>query len=163
MIAVLLPLLAAGPAVLPERRAPVRVDADEVRYLYPKREAIFTGKPTVRLTQGDAVLTCRRLVATNDAAGRIEKAVCTGDVRFARGARIVTCETATFENGAGRVTCEGNPVLRDGATVAHGERLVYELATDEVTLLRPVIELPPDEVEARRKDIEARRPRGEKQ
>jgi lipopolysaccharide export system protein LptA len=140
-------------------RGPVRVDADEVRYVYPRHQVIFTGKPKVRLTQDDAVLTCRRLVATNDDAGKIARAVCTGDVRFTRGARVVTCETATFEEAAGRVTCEGSPVLRDGGTTAHGERLVYELASDEVTLERPTIEMPPEQVEAQRKALEERRRR----
>jgi lipopolysaccharide export system protein LptA len=140
----------AGPAAPAGRPSPVRVDADEVRYVYPKRQVIFTGKPLVRLVRDDGVLTCRRLVATTDEGG---------DVRFARGARVVTCESATYEDEAGRITCEGSPVLKDGASEARGEKLVYELATDEVTMVRPVIEVPASEVEAHRKELEARRRR----
>ena len=147
----------AGPAAPAGRPSPVRVDADEVRYVYPKRQVIFTGKPLVRLVRDDGVLTCRRLVATTDEGGRIGRAVCTGDVRFARGARVVTCESATYEDEAGRITCEGSPVLKDGASEARGEKLVYELATDEVTMVRPVIEVPASEVEAHRKELDARR------
>jgi lipopolysaccharide export system protein LptA len=155
--AVALAAVLAGPPAPAGRAGPVRVDADEVRYVYPKRQVIFTGKPLVRLVRDDGVLTCKRLVATTDEAGRIGRAVCTGDVRFERGPKIVTCESATYEDAAGRIICEGSPVLKDGASEARGERLVYELATDEVTMQRPVIEVPAAEVEAHRKELEARR------
>jgi lipopolysaccharide export system protein LptA len=88
----------------------------------------------VKLTREDATLTCRRLVAENDEAGRIRRAVCTGDVRLVRGSRVVTCETATYEEKTSRVTCAGNPVLRDGDNVMRGDELVYDLAADQATL-----------------------------
>jgi lipopolysaccharide export system protein LptA len=113
---------------------PVTVDAEEVQYLYKERKVVFTGKPLVRLTREDAVLTCRKLVADNDDQGRIRQAVCSGDVKLTRGTRVVTCETATFEEKAARVTCAGNPVLRDGESVMHGDQLVYDLADDKATL-----------------------------
>jgi lipopolysaccharide export system protein LptA len=149
--------LAGEPSAPPASGAPVRVDAEEVRYLYRTRQVIFTGKPHVRLTRDGMVLTCRRLVADNDEQGRIARAVCTGEVRLVRGSRVVTCETATFENAAGRVVCEGDPLLRDGATEARGQRLTYDLASDEVTLVKPVIEVPEAEVEARRREVESRK------
>jgi lipopolysaccharide export system protein LptA len=99
---------------------PVTVDADEVQYLYREGKVVFTGKPLVKLTREDATLTCRRLVAENDEAGRIRRAVCTGDVRLVRGSRVVTCA--------------GNPVLRDGDNVMRGDELVYDLAADQATL-----------------------------
>ena len=86
------------------------------------------------LTREDAVLTCRKLVAENDDQGRIRQAVCSGDVKLTRGTRVVTCETATFEEKAARVTCAGNPVLRDGESVMRGDVLVYDLAGDQATL-----------------------------
>ena len=113
---------------------PVTVDAEEVQYLYKERKVIFTGKPLVTLTRDDAVLTCRKLVAENDEQGRIRQAVCSGDVKLTRGTRVVTCQTATFEEKAARVTCAGNPVLRDGENVMRGDELVYDLAADKATL-----------------------------
>ena len=96
----------------------------------------MTGDPLVTLTREDATLVCRRLAAEMDAAGQISRATCEGDVKLTRGERVVTCETATFENAAARVTCDGSPVLRDGASVVRGERLVYDLDLDRVTLTR---------------------------
>ncbi len=160
-LALLLALSAlAGPAsALPARASPVRVDAEPVRYIYPKRQVVFTGKP-VRLTRDDAVLTCRRLVADNDDAGRIVRAVCAGDVKLTRGTRVITCQTATFENAESRVVCVGDPVMRDGAAEARGERLTYDLGSDEVTFDKVTITAPGEEVDARQKEYEARRKPG---
>lgn len=142
------------------RSAPVHVDASEVHYAFQRREVTFTGKP-VTLTREDARLTCARLVAKNDENGEIASATCQGDVRFLRGERVVTCDRATYENAAARVTCDGNAVLRDRGSEARGTRLVYELRTDEVKLeggQGPVkITLPGDEVDARRRELEQRR------
>ena len=126
--------LALALATEPSRSAPVTVDAEEVQYLYKEGKVVFTGKPLVRLTREDATLTCRKLVAENDAAGKIRRATCTGDVTLTRGPRTVTCETAVYEEATARVTCTGNPVLRDGQSVLRGEVLAYDLADDRATL-----------------------------
>ncbi len=170
-VALLLAAALAGPvAAVPQKAGPVRpgavVTGEEVKYSYPRHQVTMTGTP-VRLTREDAVLTCRRLVADQDDAGRIVRATCAGDVRLVRGGRVVSCDTATYEDAAARVTCEGSPVvLRDGATEARGERLVYDLSTDEVTLGKAsggapgagvVITAPGDEVDAKRKQLDERR------
>lgn len=118
------------------KAVPVEVNAATIEYRYKERRTLMTGDPLVTLTRQDATLVCRRLAAELDAAGQISRATCEGDVKLTRGERIVTCETATFENAAARVTCDGSPVLRDGASVVHGERLVYDLDLDRVTLTR---------------------------
>jgi lipopolysaccharide export system protein LptA len=139
----------------------VHIDADELEYVFQKREVIFTGKRTpVVLTRGDARLTCMRLVATNDARGEIARAVCSGDVRFERGQRVVTCEKATYEAAAARLVCEGNPVLRDGPSEASGSRLVYDLKIDKARLEGARLVLPGGEVDARRRQLEERRKGG---
>ena len=128
-----LALLAAPPPPGAER-PPVHVDADQVQVLTKQRRVIFLGKPLVRLTREDAVLTCRKLVPDNDAQGRIRRAVCTGDVRLTRGERVATCEVATFDAQASTVVCTGNPELHDGKTVMRGEVLTYDLAADKAVL-----------------------------
>ena len=154
--------IATTPAGEASRASPVRVDAEQVHYAFQKREVIFTGKEgkPVTMTRDDAKLTCRKLVATTDDAGRIVTATCDGDVRFTRGARIVTCDHATFEAALDRVTCEGDPVLRDGKAEVRATRLVYELRSDEAKAEGAKITLPGDEVEQRRKALEQRRGEG---
>jgi lipopolysaccharide export system protein LptA len=51
-----------------------------------------------------------------------------------KGTRTVTCETATYEEKSARVTCTGNPVLKDGDSVMRGDVLAYDLADDRATL-----------------------------
>jgi lipopolysaccharide export system protein LptA len=153
---------AALPAAEASRAAPVRVDAEEVHYAFPKHEVTFTGKDAkpVVMTREDATLSCKRLVAKTDDAGQIVTAACAGDVRLTRGARIVTCDRATFEAALDRITCEGNPVLRDGSSEVKATRLVYELRSDEAKAEGAQITLPGEEVERRRRDLEERRSRG---
>lgn len=153
-------LAALGAVAVPGADArPVRVEAAEVLYAFQRREVTFSGtaaKP-VSLTRDGAILTCRRLEARLDEGGQIVTAACSGDVRLERGSRVVTCDRAVFETALDRVTCEGNPVLRDAGTEARGARLVYELRTDEAKLEGARVTLPAGEVEARRKELEARR------
>lgn len=127
--------LSGAPGQAEANRPPIHVDAERVQVLYKQHRVIFLGKP-VRLTREDAVLTCRKLVADNDAQGHIRRAVCTGEVRLTRGERVATCETAVFEARASTVVCTGSPELRDGKSVMHGEELIYDLAEDKVVLSR---------------------------
>lgn len=161
MTAALLLALAALAGPLPRAaeaaRGPVRVDADEAQYAFQRREVIFSGKRPVVLTRDDATLTCRKIVAKTDEGGQIVAASCQGDVRFARGSRVVTCDQATFEEAADRVVCDGNCVLRDAGSEARGTRLVYDLRADEVKLEGAKITLPGDEIEQRRREVEEKR------
>lgn len=161
-LALALGLALAAPQARPAsselaRRTPVRVDAEQVQYAFQRRDVTFSGKRPVVLTRDDATLTCRRIVAHTDEAGQIVSATCTGDVRFERGVRIVTCDHATFEEAADRVVCDGNAVLRDAGTEAHGTRLVYDLRADEAKLEQAIITLPGEEVEQRRRAVEEKR------
>ncbi len=150
---------AAVPAVDTAKATPVRVDAENVVYAVQKHEVTFPGKDgkPVTMTRDDARLDCRKLVARTDEAGQIVGATCSGDVRLTRGARIVTCDHATYDGPANRVVCEGNPVLREGGSEARGARLVYDLATDQANLEGAVITLPGDEIDQRQKALEAKR------
>jgi lipopolysaccharide export system protein LptA len=139
--AILLALALAAPGAKPAlaaeggKRSPVRVDADEVQYAFQKHEVTFSGKKPVVLTRDDATLTCRRMLAKTDEGGQIVSATCTGDVHFARGERVVTCDHAIFDEAAERVTCEGSPVLmKDAGSEARGAKLVYDLRADEAKL-----------------------------
>jgi lipopolysaccharide export system protein LptA len=139
------------------RRSPVRVEADEAQYAFQKREVTFSGRKPVTLRRDDATLTCKKIVAVTDEAGQIVAAACTGDVRFSRGLRTVTCEQATFDNATDRVVCEGNAVLRDAGSEARGTRLVYDLRSDEAKLEGATITLPGEEIDERQRGLEEKR------
>jgi lipopolysaccharide transport protein LptA len=128
----------SAPAEPPARPAPVPVTVrfDEAEYRPRDRQTVMTGKPRVTLTRGDVTLACRRLVADNDEKGKIRKAVCEGDVELTRGTLVVTCATAVYEDAGARVTCKGEPTIREGQSVTTGEELTYELDADRITLTR---------------------------
>ncbi len=150
---------AAAPAAAAARSTPVRVDAENVVYAFQKREVTFTGKDgkPVIMTRDDARLACQKLVARTDEAGQIVGATCSGDVRLTRGAKVVTCERATYDGPSNRVVCEGNPVLKEAGSEAHGTRLVYELETDQANLEGATITLPGEEIDQRQKALEQKR------
>ena len=138
----------------------VTVSADRVKYNFPKRQIDYTGNP-VRLTRGDAVLTCKRLSAQLDDAENVKDATCEGEVRFERGDRIVTCEKATYEEAASRLTCEGKPVLKTPSLTATGSLLVYDLERDEVTMDQVRGDVPSEKADARLQGIQShRKPKG---
>jgi lipopolysaccharide export system protein LptA len=163
LAAALAPAAPAGNRVAAAGGSTLLVESDRVRYAFKRREVIFTGADRpVTLTREDARLTCRELVLRNDAAGKVETATCKGDVKLVRGERTLTCEKAIFEAAADRVTCEGDPLLRERGSEVRGVRLVYDLGADEArfegTPEKPVqAVVPGDEVEERRKALEDRR------
>lgn len=156
----------AKPATISTPAGPVRIDADEVHYAFQAHEVLFTGAP-VTLYRDDATLTCLKLVAMTDISGEVEKATCTGEVKFVRAARVVTCDKATYLAAENRVICDGNAVVREKASEGHGTRLVYDLTTDDVRLTgepgKPVkILVPKEEVDRRQRLNEERRKEGQK-
>jgi lipopolysaccharide export system protein LptA len=143
---------ATAPAITSGRpiqsSAPVTVDAQEVRFNWKTHLVTVVGKPLVTLVHDDATLTCRRLTGENDAAGKLSRAVCEGDVKLVRSGRVVTCERATYDRVGARVVCTGQPILREpGGVEARGTSLTYDLAADEVSLETASVTIPPNQVD----------------
>jgi len=156
-LAMLAALLAPSVSRLPTAGGgAVSISAEKVRYSIPQRRIDYTGNP-VRLTRGDATLTCLRLAAQMDETDRIVRATCEGEVRFERGGRLVTCEKATYDDPASKLTCEGSPVLHSGGMTAAGTLLVYDLSQDEVTMMGVEGSLPSDEADAQIKELQSKR------
>ena len=136
-------LLALGAEPAAAKRPPVRVDAEEIRYDYKERTIAFVGRPTVKLTREDAVLLCGKVLAENDADGKIVRATCSGDVKIVRGTRTVTCDSAVFVEATAVVTCRSSPgrpvTLADGPSTVTGQELLYDLDRDLVTLRGQVV------------------------
>lgn len=129
--------LLAPPAPPPAKARPaVRIQAEDVDYRVKEGRTVMTGNPVVTLTRDDAVLTCHKLVLESDAKGKVQRATCQGEVRLTRGSRVVTCDTAVYEDEAARVVCKGNPTLRDGSSEMTGEELIYDLDEDRVRLTK---------------------------
>ena len=93
----------------------ITVEADHFRYSFPNHRIEYTGNP-VRLTRGDATLTCKRLGVQMNQAEQVSKATCEEAVRFERGDKVVTCQKATYDEGTSKLTCEGDPEVKSGGS-----------------------------------------------
>jgi lipopolysaccharide export system protein LptA len=156
-LALLAALAAPGVSRLPAAGGgEVTVSAEKVRYSFPRHRIDYTGNP-VRLTRGDATLTCKKLGAQMDDADRVVGATCEGDVHFERAGKLVTCEKATYDDPAQKLTCEGNPVLHSGGLTAEGKLLVYDLAQDEVTMDAVRGNLPSADADAQLQKLQSQR------
>jgi hypothetical protein len=123
--------------------------AGEVRFNWKTHQITVVGKPLVTLIHDDATLTCRRLTGENDAAGKLKTAVCEGDVKLVRAARVVTCDRATYDRPAGKVVCTGHPAMKDpGGTEASAAKVTYDLTNDEVWMEDAQITVPGAELDA---------------
>jgi len=123
--------------------------AGEVRFNWRTHQVTVIGKPLVTLIHDDATLTCRRLTGENDVAGKLKTAVCEGDVKLVRAARVVTCDRATYDRPAGRVVCTGHPLMKDpGGTEATAAKVTYDLTNDEVWMEDAQITVPGAELDA---------------
>jgi len=105
---------------LPRPRHPGDVVAEVVQYLYKEGKVVFNREAARDAHPGGRHAHLQEARGENDGQGRIHRAVCTGDVKLVKGSRTVTCETATYEEATTRVTCTGNPVLKDGESVMRG-------------------------------------------
>lgn len=127
---------AGGRAPASASAPPTNVEADQIEYQYKQNRTVMTGKPLVTFTREDATLVCRRMVADHDPSGDIRHAVCTGDVKLTRGEKSVACQRGIYDAPTNKITCRGDPVLRDGASVMYGEEVIYDLEQDKVFVKR---------------------------
>jgi lipopolysaccharide export system protein LptA len=129
----------ARPTPRVEPAQPIQIVADRLDAYQEKRMAVFTGNCVA--TQGDRTIRADRLTLTYkderkitgravpevEAGGNLEKVEAAGHVRITEGDRVVTGEAALFEQDAQKITVTGSAVLREGAHIIHGERIVVFL------------------------------------
>lgn len=134
----------------------ITISAQLAKYNLTKRLIDYTGNP-VRLTRGDEVLVCKHLTAQLDETDKVQQAICEGDVRFDRGDKTITCDKATYEEAASRLTCEGHAVMKSGGLTARGTKVVYDIVPDEVTMNEVTGDLPGNKADAALRQQQARR------
>jgi lipopolysaccharide export system protein LptA len=134
----------------------ITVQASHFSYSFPNHRVEYTGAP-VKLVRADSTLTCRKLTVQFNQAEQVSKATCETDVRFEKGDKVVTCQKATYEDAASRLTCEGAPEVKTGAMSAKGSLLVYDLAADEVQMTDVEGNVPAEDADAKVREVQAKR------
>jgi lipopolysaccharide export system protein LptA len=59
--------------------------------------------------------------------GNVERVEATGHVTITEGERVVTGESAVFDQDARKITMTGGAVMREGANVIRGDRIIVFL------------------------------------
>jgi lipopolysaccharide export system protein LptA len=134
------------------RDQPVKIESDSLEVRDKSQQATFIGK--VKLTQGDVVLQCQRLVifyedgsaapaqpkkgqqVAQKAGGglggggqQIKRAEAKGDVLVTQKDQTAKGDNGVFDVKANTVTLIGNVVVTQGTNVLRGDRMVVDLTT----------------------------------
>ncbi|MHB8769598.1 MAG: lipopolysaccharide transport periplasmic protein LptA [Syntrophales bacterium] len=122
-----------------EADQPIHITADRLDAYSEKRMVVFSGNAVA--TQGGRTIRADRLTlhykegkkpaggtaGQPEGTGNIERVEATGHVTVTEGERIVTGETAVFDQDARKITMTGSAVMREGANVIRGDRIVVFL------------------------------------
>jgi lipopolysaccharide export system protein LptA len=122
-----------------ERSEPIQIVSDRMEAYNEKRMVVFSGNAVA--TQGERIIRAERLTLyyreDRKAAGRsstgvegtgnLERVEAKGHVTITEGERVVTGEEAVFEQDTQKITMTGGAVLREGANIIRGDRIVVFL------------------------------------
>lgn len=122
-----------------EREQPIHIVSDRLDAYSEKRMVIFSGNAVA--TQGARTIRSDRLTlyykedkrtagqpdGGGVGTGSVERVEATGHVTITEGERIVTGEAAVFDQDARKITMTGGAVMREGANVIRGDRIVVFL------------------------------------
>jgi lipopolysaccharide export system protein LptA len=131
------------------RDQPVKIESDSLEVRDKSQQATFIGK--VKLTQGDTILQCQRLVIfyegessapaqkkgaqTAQKSGgpgsgqQIKRAEARGDVLVTQKDQTAKGDNGIFDVKSNTVTLTGNVVVTQGANVLRGDRMIVDLTT----------------------------------
>ena len=132
------------------RDQPVKIESDSLEVRDKKQQATFIGK--VKLTQGDTVLQCQRLVifyedgsaapapkkgaqtAQKGGGGlgggqQIKRAEAKGDVLVTQKDQTAKGDLGVFDVKTNKITLTGNVVVTQGTNVLRGDEMIVDLTT----------------------------------
>ena len=122
-----------------EQDQPIHIVSDRLDAYSEKRMVVFSGNAVA--TQGARTIHADRLTlyykddkkiagqptGRAEGMGNVERVEATGHVTITEGERIVTGEAAVFDQDARKITMTGGAVMREGANVIRGDRIVVFL------------------------------------
>jgi lipopolysaccharide export system protein LptA len=117
------------------REEPIQIVSDRLDAYNEKRMVVFSGNAVA--TQGGRTIRSDRLTlyykeekrsngrqsGETEGMGGMDRVEANGHVTITEGDRIVTGETALFEQEAQKITVTGGAVLREGTNVIRGDRI----------------------------------------
>jgi lipopolysaccharide export system protein LptA len=118
---------------------PIQIVSDRLEAYQEKRMVVFSGNAVA--TQGGRTIRSERLTlyykeasktaggstGEQEGMGTLERVEAAGHVTITEGNRVVTGEEAVFDQDAQRITMTGSAVMREGANIIQGDRIVVFL------------------------------------
>jgi len=122
-----------------EKNQPIQIVSDRLEAFNEKKMVVFSGNAVA--TQGARTIRADRLTlyykddkkaqgrtsAAGDGTGDLERVEAKGRVSVTEGERVVTGEEAVYEQNIQKITMTGGAVLREGANIVQGDRIVVFL------------------------------------
>ncbi|MHB9097660.1 MAG: lipopolysaccharide transport periplasmic protein LptA [Syntrophales bacterium] len=122
-----------------ERDQPIQIVSDRLDAYNEKRMVVFSGNAVA--TQGARTIRADRLTLyyreekkpagqttrEPEGTGNLERVEAAGHVTITEGERIVTGDEAVFDQDAQKITMTGGAVMREGANIVRGDRIVVFL------------------------------------
>ena len=141
------------PSLLPGAgsKQPVSIEADKLVYFDKEQKAVYTGDVVV--IQGDSKMTCSGLTIfmekTADAApagdaakngvggssSHVKHLEANGPVTVISKTQVATGDHASYDKEQNKVWLIGNVTLSDSGNVTKGDKLTYDLATGQATVV----------------------------
>ena len=115
-----------------ESQDPIQIEADRLEIRDKEKVAVYAGN--VRVRQGETILKTAqlRVFYTGEATGvtpgsSVSRIEASNRVVVQSGSQTASGDKAVFEMAADRVTLTGNVVLTEGDNIVRGEKLVVDL------------------------------------
>ncbi|MCX5820901.1 MAG: lipopolysaccharide transport periplasmic protein LptA [Deltaproteobacteria bacterium] len=122
-----------------DKSQPIQIVSDRLEAYNEKRMVVFSGNAVA--TQGARTIRADRLTlyykenrktagrstVEVEGAGDLERMEAKGNVTITEGERVATGEDAVFEQDIQKITMTGGAVLREGANIVRGDRIVVFL------------------------------------
>ncbi len=122
-----------------ERDQPIQIVSDRLDAYNEKRMVVFSGNAVA--TQGARTIRSDRLTlyyreekkpagrpaGEAEGTGNLERVEAVGNVTITEGERIVTGNEAIFDQDAQKITMTGGAVMREGANIVRGDRIIVFL------------------------------------
>jgi lipopolysaccharide export system protein LptA len=118
--------------------APITIDADDSRL--ERGSAVFSGQVDarqgdVRILTDEMTITGRSSGGLNSAVGDIDTIVATGNFYYITPTQEVRGQRGVYRQTSNDFTVTGNVVLLQDDSVVSGDRLIYNLETEEARMV----------------------------
>ncbi|MEX6631972.1 LptA/OstA family protein [Hyphococcus lacteus] len=111
-----------------DSKEPVDITGDTAEF--QDNVAVWTGN--VRVVQGEAILTTKRLEAQLSEDGQFETITAIGLVRYSNGKEAITGERAVFNDVARTITITENVIVTQGKQVMSAGKITYWVDTGKI-------------------------------